>query len=434
MKPYYEIAYALASESLCLFVGTGFSKHITGGAAPDWMSLLKQCCKVLTNPDPLIEELFPSDKALMPLEECASIISLQMKKEGKDLYDAIALEISKIQVDPKILEPIQRFTQKHPSLRFITTNYDLLIENDILGGQHTSFCPGFPVNRQRMHNEVYHIHGAIKSPKSMVVTADDYYRFINFPDYFSKRLDTLLEENTTIIIGYSLGDINFKSILNSHRYSSSHTVNRQHLFYLSRKKIPQHVKDYYDASYGLRVIDSTEISELLTNIDAQYDEIVKDVKPAKDQLKLVLSGKGEYSDSYLKKRSSFAKILATISSAGFRITHPTIIDFLLNTIQRKHGFTTESAAWSQYDQLADWLIQLGCVMDLEGTPLEASYLQAVETSFHAMSKTKTIGKSWDAYITWRSQWGELTFKNRMMIRKFVKNKGFVHSCDEFIDI
>lgn len=433
MQPYYELAYALASESLCLFVGTGFSKHLTGGAAPDWKTLLKQCCSALANPDQLIDELFPGGQANMPLEECASIISLQMKKEGKDIYGTIADEILKLQCDPAIAKPIRDFAAKHPSLRFITTNYDLLIEDDILDGKHTAFCPGFPVNRQRMHNEVYHIHGAVKFPEGMVVTADDYYRFINFPNYFSKRLDTLIEENTTVIIGYSLGDINFKSILNAHRYSSSHAVNRQHLFYLSRKKVPQHVKDYYDASYGLRVIDSTEIPDLFAKIDTQYDAIEKDVKAAKDQLQRVLLGETTYTDSYLKKRESFAKILATISSTGFRITHPRIIDFLKDTIQRKHGFTREDGAWSQYEQLADWLIQLGCVMDLEGTPLEGVYLEAVKTSFHTMSRIKIFGKSWDTYKTWYAQWGELTFKNRAMIRKFVSEKGLVGDYEEFID-
>ncbi len=434
MQPYYELAYALASESLCLFVGTGFSKHLTGGAAPDWETLLKQCCSVLENPDQLIEELFTEDQALMPLEECASIISLQMKREGKDIYVTIADEINKLQSDPTIVKPIREFAAKHPSLKFITTNYDLLIEEDILDGDKTVFCPGFPVNRQRKSNEVYHIHGAIKFPEEMVVTADDCYRFINFPNYFSKRLDTLLEENTTVIVVYSLGDVNFKSILNSHRYSSSHAVNRQHLFYLRRKKVPQHVKDYYDTSYGLRVIDSTEIPDLFTKIDTQYDAIKEDVKDAKAQLQRALVGQKKYTDSYLKKRESFTKILATISSTGFRITHPIVINFLKDTIQRKHGFTGEDGAWSQYDQLADWLIQIGCVMDLEGALLEGVYLEAVKTSFNNMSKTKILGKSWDAYKTWCAQWGELTFKNRTMIRKFVKEKSLVGDYQDFIDI
>lgn len=408
MQPYYELAYALASGSLCLFVGTGFSKHVTDNAAPDWLSLLKDCCAELSAGDDLIDELFPGDTAIMPLEECASVIDLQMQKEGKSLYTVIAERLGKLTAVPKKVKKISEFAIKHPSLKFITTNYDRLIEDNVLKGSYAGFCPGFPVNRQRTGNEVYHVHGGISAPEHMVVTANDYYRFINQPSYFSKRLDTLIEENTTVIIGYSLGDINFKSILNAHRISGSHEVNRQHLFFLSRKSVPQHVKDYYDSSYGLRVIENTEMDELVAGIDIKHDQIVDDVKAAKDQLNEIFSGKSEYTDDYLKKRESFAKILATLSSTGIRITHQDVIDFLNDTIRRKHTFTNESGAWDQYDHLADWLVQLGCVMDLEGTALEPQYLEAVTTSFQSMSKTKQYGKSWDAYKRWPRSVGQIS--------------------------
>lgn len=432
MQPYYELAYALASDSLCFFVGTGFSKHLTDGAAPDWMTLLKDCCQELTGGDDLIEELFANQTALMPLEECASVIDLQMQKESKNLYQLIAARLEKLKSKPEKLQSISEFASKHSSLRFITTNYDLLIENDVLKGNYTAFCPGFPVNRQRTSNEVYHVHGAIKAPSHMVVTANDYYRFINHPSYFSKRLDTLIEENTTVIIGYSLGDINFKSILNAHRSAGSHEVNRQHLFFLSRSHVPQHVKDYYDSSYGLRVIDNTEIDQLIFGIEDKYKQIAHEVKDAKNQLSRVLSNETKYTDAYLKRHESFAKILATISSTGIRITHPAVIVFLKDTIQRKHIFTGENGAWEQYDHLADWLVQLGCVMDLEKTALERPYLEAVSTSFKRLSKKREWGTPWKAYSTWQSNWGELTFKNREMIRRHVKKNGLIGDFSNFI--
>lgn len=434
MQPYYELAYALASGSLCFFVGTGFSKHVTGGVAPDWMSLLKDCCAEVSGGDNLIEELFPDDKPIMPLEECASVIDLQMQKEDKSLYQVIARRLRKLDAEPKKVVKISEFATKHASLKFITTNYDRLIEDSVLKSNCTEFCPGFPITRQRTANEVYHVHGGINAPQDMVVTANDYYRFINQPSYFAKRLDTLIAENTTVIIGYSLGDINFKSILNAHRFSSSHEVNRQHLFFLSRKSVPQHVKDYYDSSYGLRVIENTEIDELVAGVDIKYDQIVYDVKAAKDQLNRILAGKHKYTDDYLKKRESFAKILATLSSTGIRITDQNVIDFLKGTIQRKHAFTNENGTWEQYDHLADWLVQLGCVMDLEGTALEQQYLEAVSTSFQSMSKTKQYGKSWDAYKTWRSDWGLLTFKNRAMVRRHVDKKGLAGDFSTFIHV
>src|SRR5690554_1116746 len=97
----------------------------------------------------------------------------------------------------------------------------------------------------------------------MIVTADDYFKFINHPDYFSKKVQTLIEESTTVIIGYSLGDVNFKAILNNIRSNRVHDINRQNLFYLSRSPVNKNIKDYYDRSYGLRVIENTEVDEFL---------------------------------------------------------------------------------------------------------------------------------------------------------------------------
>lgn len=434
MKPYYELAYALASKSLCFFVGTGFSKHLSDGTAPDWLSLLKSCCKDLSNGSQLVTELFPAKKLIMPLEECASIIDLQMQKEGKSLYNSIATKLADISINTENVEALSAFALKHLSLKFITTNYDLLIEEHILKNKHTSFSPGFPVNRQRVHNEVFHVHGVIDYPEKMVVTADDYYRFINAPSYFSKKLDTLLEENTTVIMGYSLGDMNFKSILNSHHYSGSHEINRQHLFFLSRNIIPQHIKDYYDCSYGLRVIDQTEIGAFILSVDNKFDRIINDVADSKKTLKEVLSGDMEYTNDYIKKSESFFSILATISTTGTRITDSGVINLLQNTITRKHQFSGETGAWQQYVHLADWLVQLGCVMDLEGTELERPYLDAVVTSFKSMSRDREYGKSWDAYQTWKLGWGYLTYKNRSRVRRHISELGLSGDFDIFIQI
>ncbi|MEH6453386.1 MAG: SIR2 family protein, partial [Psychromonas sp.] len=266
MEPYFELAYALESKSLCFFVGTGFSMHITAKKAPNWLDLLKKSVKKIEGGDELLEQLFPDDKPIMPLEECASIIQVKMHSEGKCLHTEIARIIKKVKISDKA-DKVKDFVNKFEDLKFITTNYDLLIENELLGlDKATSYAIGYPVNRQPIGVQVYHIHGSVKFPKNMVVTADDYFQFINKPDYFSKKVQTLIEENTTVIIGYSLADINFKSILNNLRANRIHDINRQHLFYLSRSSVDKHVKDYYDRSYGLRVIDNTDIDKFIATL------------------------------------------------------------------------------------------------------------------------------------------------------------------------
>ena len=259
----FELAYALESKSLCLFLGTGFSMQITDLKAPSWLELLKKCAKTIDDGDELIAQLFPEDKPIMPLEECASIIQVRMESQGKNLHGEIAKIIRKLKIG-KNAAPSKKFFQKFTNLKCITTNYDQLIEKGLLDeGESTSYSIGHPINRQPKGIQIYHVHGSVKYPGKMVVTADDYFKFINKPDYFSKKVQTLIEENTTVIVGYSLGDINFKSILNNLRSNRQHDINRQHLFFLSRDKIDTNVKDYYDRSYGLRVIDDTEIDNFL---------------------------------------------------------------------------------------------------------------------------------------------------------------------------
>ena len=99
MYEYFEIAYALAADSLCLFLGTGFSKHITDGKAPSWIELLQACCDELDDPDSMKGVLFPGGKNDIPLEECAQIIELELKKQGKKLRFIIADIIGNLKID-----------------------------------------------------------------------------------------------------------------------------------------------------------------------------------------------------------------------------------------------------------------------------------------------------------------------------------------------
>lgn len=415
-----------------MFVGTGFSMHIADSNAPSWLELLKNCASKIEKGNELIEQLFPDDKPILPLEECASIIQARMQSKGECLHTEIAHIIRKLKIG-KNSATVKRFIEQFPDLKFITTNYDKLIEEGLLEGKKlTSFSIGYPVNRQPKGVQIYHIHGSVKHPKKMIVTADDYFRFINKPDYFSKKVQTLIEENTTVIIGYSLGDINFKSILNNHRSNRIHDINRQNLFFLSRKKVDQNVKDYYDRSYGLRVIDNTGIDEFIKSLVDKHAAIKSSVPESRDLLMPVLEGKKQFTDEYLRSRESFFEIIATLSSNGILISHPNVMKFLKDLLGRKDRFTSENGAWDQYVHLADWLIHLGAIMDIKGTRLEKVYLSAVNTSFENMSKEKIRGRSWEAFTAWKKGWHNLTYDNRQMIINNYKQSKLPKDANEVV--
>lgn len=416
-----------------MFVGTGFSMHITDLKAPSWLSLLQKCAKKVEGGDKLIEQLFPDNKPVMPLEECASIIQVRMQFEGKCLHTEIAKIINRLKLGKNAVN-VKKFVEKFPDLKFITTNYDDLIEEELLDSQEsTTYCIGYPVNRQPKGIQIYHVHGSVKYPKKMVVTADDYFRFINKPDYFSKKVQTLIEENTTVIIGYSLGDINFRAILNNQRSTRVHDINRQNLFFLSRSEVDQNVKDYYDRSYGLRVIDNTEIDDFISKVLDKHNKIKNRVAKSKSLLMPVLEGKKKFTDSYLKKSDSFFEIVATLSSNGFLISHDDVTRFLKDVLKRKDDFSSENGAWNQYVDLAKWLIHLGSIMDIKETSLEEVYLSAVSTSFGNMTKKKILGRSWHAFTAWKKSWYSLTYDNRQMIIEHFKDSHISDDIQEVIN-
>lgn len=433
MDPYYELAYALESKSICMFVGTGFSMHITDLKAPSWLNLLQQCAGKIKDGEQLIKQLFPENKPVMPLEECASIIQVRMQSEGRCLHAEIAKIIRKLKLGEGS-DNVKDFVENFPDLKFITTNYDELIEKGLLEDKDsTTYAIGYPVNRQPKGVQIYHVHGSVKHPKKMVVTADDYFKFINKPDYFSKKIQTLIEENTTVIIGYSLGDINFRSILNNQRSNRIHDINRQNLFFLSRSEVDQNVKDYYDRSYGLRVIDNTEIDDFIYKILGKHEKIKDRVAKSRNLLMSVLEGKKKFTDTYLKKKDSFFEIVATLSSNGILISHPDVMKFLKDVLRRKDNFTSENGAWGQYVHLANWLIHLGAIMDIKETPLEDVYLSAVSTSFGNMSKRLILGRSWDAFTAWKKGWYSLTYDNRKMIIEYFKDNYISADGEEVIN-
>lgn len=72
MSELFEIAYAAATNRLCLFTGTGFSKEVSNGDAPTWKGLLEELCDILPNTDKLKTSLFPKEKpSPLSLEETA---------------------------------------------------------------------------------------------------------------------------------------------------------------------------------------------------------------------------------------------------------------------------------------------------------------------------------------------------------------------------
>lgn len=95
----------------------------------------------------------------------------------------------------------------------ITTNYDTVLENIFpefgqLIGQNELF-----LSHDNNIFQLYKIHGSCTAPNSIIITEEDYTEFQNKLQYLSAKLLTIFVEHPIIFIGYGIGDLNIRSIL-----------------------------------------------------------------------------------------------------------------------------------------------------------------------------------------------------------------------------
>lgn len=421
MSEFFEIAYAAASGQLCIFTGTGFSKAVTNNEAPSWQGLLESICDVTPNPAGLKDALFPAtEKSALSLEEAAQVISIELSKLEKSIHDEIAIRIGAL--TPKgDNSAVINFLSKG-TFQVITTNYDKLLENLSGDSDCQSLTPGLPIPRSHSRIKVYHVHGSIDSPKNMVVTSDDYFKFINGESYFSRKLSTVLHENTVVILGYSLGDANLKAIISDYKgFSKSHVIG-SNLFLISLSAVPQHIKDYYAHCYGIRVLDQIEVHDFFKALNASMPEAEAKLAQSIDNIRKVIYQNHRFTKDYLKIENTFFEIVSSLAAIGLSINDERVVKMLGNVIQAKIELTQENGAWVQYEQMARWLAYLASILELKGTSIEKIFLDAVLRSMTTMRKELYVGYSWHAYRSWMNRWTGIVASNRALIRKHIEEK------------
>lgn len=116
------------------------------------------------------------------------------------------------------IEASTDFSEEFTALRairphaVITTNYDNMLEA-IFAGYESII--GKQVLRYNLnaYGEVYHIHGSVDHPETIIINSDDYKRWDRESKYFAAKLLTYFAEHPVIIFGYSLTDPNVRTIL-----------------------------------------------------------------------------------------------------------------------------------------------------------------------------------------------------------------------------
>lgn len=146
-------------------------------------------------PEEYFSEKFPRE---VFIKHAASELLKSMTSESPDLSSDLSAEVKAL----KAMSPHS----------IITTNYDQLLEPLFEGYE--------PVIGQQVIKrgylsigEIFKIHGCVSDPLSLVLTQDDYDKFVSDHKYLSAKLLTYFIEHPLLFVGYSAEDPNVKLVL-----------------------------------------------------------------------------------------------------------------------------------------------------------------------------------------------------------------------------
>jgi hypothetical protein len=441
MDPYLDISVSLASKAVTFFIGTGFSKYITDGQAPSWVDVLVELTnRIDSKRKTILNKLFNTDESghITPQIDnsiCAQILELGYRKKGCDIKTTVAeilrAKINDSTVNGNKVELVRKFFNTHPYVNIVTTNYDTILSDYILKGRSKVFVDDSPIPKSNIGQNIFHIHGCITKPSSMVLTINDYFKFQHKDNYLSRKFYTLLQETTVVILGYSLGDFNLNRIFNEAQVNRAVSLRKSDIFLINRDWVDDIYSTFYSFAYGIQVIRLKEIDAFLSEIEKSSDEASRLIAET-GNLVNVMNGSHTYTDDYIKLGTSFNNILLQSYAINIDPKDSRLIQVLMDVLAKKKIFTGESGAWSQYAHFAEWLIDLGALVNIQEYGLASDYLELVDHSFRTMSREQRWGYSWAAYGIWTSRFHEIKAENQELIKKYVKDN--FHEGDEIFNL
>ncbi len=195
-----RVAEAASHEHLVVFIGAGVSK---ASGLPLWSELIQ----------PIAEEFY--DGQTVPknvdLADVADAFAASACGGQRRLRETVVRALNKVNAKPNKIH----LSLAGLKLRAVfTTNYDDLLMDSLKDhrarrvvdhavAQHTDYRDDLPI---------FHLHGHIDSPNSLVLTRSEYERYSDDNPGFMKTLEAYLTKFTVLYLGYSGGDEHFRQL------------------------------------------------------------------------------------------------------------------------------------------------------------------------------------------------------------------------------
>ena len=437
-----ELAKAAATGKLLLFVGTGFSKAVvptvdsTGKPTVlSWTELLREVCqrmKLDPNryilPDSAKYSLTANAARLINVPDiqyaCPAIASKLCEEwikqnPGEEIASAVHC-MKSIIASLATWVPLEEMRNHVQSLLLairpvgiITTNYDTVLEAALgIKGKSVEkddlFIPGARI-------PIWHIHGSIQVPDSIVVTQDDYQLFFRPENYVQRKLTMLLREYTTLFIGYSLGDTNIKTAIDW----------AMNVYKTPDVSIPMQVRLIHAPQGGkverdpgnqtMYSINTADCIHFLDKLKQSIDDEKNNRDKIKKRLSLALTSIKNMNDPSLQMKAPISRQISAIRSvmkhqakdAMFLIL-PQVQSMLADA--KKHA--GESGNFAAY---ANWLRILLILLEeipQDETPPTMISMLAEELENVLPMAGSHLGQSYDADRLWKSEWPKIPKEKR----------------------
>ena len=247
----------ISRDQCCAFIGSGPSQM---AGYPTWSEITNQLFLAAKD----IPDFEPCDLT-MPnwLQSETYRTTIGEEEYRKHLITAFSPDGPNGKEDYR---PIHRVIMSIPFQSFITTNYDMCLENAAYSDNKkvkVLFYPELDPKFLKQSN-VYHIHGILdpnekeKSVGTIVLTDRDYRRAYREGGELAVFLKPLFEFNTIAFIGYSLNDDDLKKVIQNVRLELQRRREFEQEVTIGIRKIPNH----YIFLYQDENVDLTELNEL----------------------------------------------------------------------------------------------------------------------------------------------------------------------------
>lgn len=428
-------------ETLGLFIGSGFSKALmieSGSNMLSWLELLKRICDSYS-----IDHSIFNEGATYPLiaSKIIEIVSNKEEITGEEAIKQVKKRIANF-VNCCPSESVKDkynlfFNNLNPNW-IVTTNYDSLIET-VIGNNAYPILPNYLFFNAKNLVPIYHIHGSVLDPSSIVISNEDYARAMRPSDYRHSRLPILFKESTVLMIGYALGDLNVISALDyrNNVYTNSSGIDNciiQLVYNANIDKEKIYLKDsviiyeYNDMSQFF-----IELVDYMNKYKSQIGRQTNDVKIKQNQFicegpQYVMSFIEDY-DNYRNETIDFMNKL----DISYNYVFSQYIPFLERVFSIVFDKAHQPKQFTYYNLYLELWLDLIVNLDLKkASPIYLSFLIETFGTVCPYIGNKR-GESYDAYNTWMSRSKEISRNFIELLSNSLSYK-YVENLHELINI